>query len=58
MYKNKKQLVKPKGFLNWLKIKLIVIISALMLGMYNSLKDEDNSIFYCQYKTEQQDKKE
>lgn len=58
MYKNKKQLVKPKWFLNWLKIKLIVIISALMLGMSNSLKDEDNSIFYCQYKTEQQDKKE
>lgn len=29
-----------------------------MLGMSNSLKDEDNSIFYSQYKIEQQDKKE
>jgi hypothetical protein len=58
MYKNKKQLVKSKRFLNWLKIKSIVIISALMLGMSNSLKDEDNSIFYCQYKIEQKDKKE
>ena len=58
MYKNKKLLGKPKRILNWLKIKSIVIISALMLGMSNSLKYEDNSIFYSQYKIEQQDKKE
>mgnify|MGYP000748933680 CR=1 FL=1 len=58
MYKNKTSLGKPKQSLNWLKRKFLVIITAFMLGMSNSLKDEHKSVFGNQHTTEQRDKKE
>lgn len=60
MYKNKKstRLETSKRPLYWLKLKLMSIITALMLGMSNSLNDEDKSIFDNQYHIEQQDKRD
>ena len=60
MYKNNKttRLETSKHPLYWLKLKLMSIITALMLGMSNSLNDEDKSIFDNQYHIEQQDKRD
>jgi hypothetical protein len=60
MYKNKKntRLETSRRPLYWLKLKLLSIITALMLGMSNSLNDEDKSIFDNQYHIEQQDKRD
>ncbi|ARV13732.1 hypothetical protein BTO07_00620 [Polaribacter sp. SA4-12] len=60
MYKNKKttRLETSRRSLYWLKLKLMSIITALMLGMSNSLNDEDKSIFDNQYHIEQQDKRD
>lgn len=59
MYKNKKntRLVKSKHPIYWLKMKVLTIITAFMLGMSNSLHDENKSVFGSQYKIEQRDKK-
>ena len=60
MYKNKKntRLETSRRPLYWLKLKLLSIITALMLGISNSLNDEDKSIFDNQYHIEQQDKRD
>ncbi len=58
MYKNKKCLGKSKQILNWLKRKFLVIVTAFMLGISNSINDEDKSVFENQYTIEQQDKKD
>tara|TARA_R110002126_G_scaffold277560_3_gene423578 strand:- start:18171 stop:18338 length:168 start_codon:yes stop_codon:yes gene_type:complete len=54
---NKKSLGKPKQILNWLKRKLLIIITAFMLEMSNTLNDEDKSVFGNQYNIEQRDRK-
>lgn len=57
MNMNKKSLGKPKQILNWLKRKLLIIITAFMLEMSNTLNDEDKSVFGNQYNIEQRDRK-
>jgi hypothetical protein len=59
MYKQKKsiRLKKTKHPIYWIKRKLLLIITAFMLGMSNSLNDEDTSVFGSQYTIEQRDKK-
>lgn len=55
--KNKTDLRKSKHLLYWLKRKLLLIITAFMLGMSNSINEENKSVFGDKYKIEQQDKK-
>jgi len=56
--KNKKRLEKSKRPVLWLKRKLILIITAFMLGMSNGMDMEDRTITGNQIHTEQQDKKD
>ncbi|RMA64795.1 hypothetical protein [Ulvibacter antarcticus] len=56
--KNKTYLEKSKTFAYWIKRKLILIITAFMLGMSNSMYDEDKMINGDQYYTEQEQKKD
>ena len=58
MYKIIKYLGKPKQILNWLKIKSLTIITAFMLGVSNSINEEDKSLFGKQHTIEQRDKKD
>ena len=60
MYKKKKNtsLRNSKRSLNWLKRKILTIITAFMLGMSNSLNDEDKSVFGNDYRIEQRDKRD
>ncbi|MFH7015853.1 hypothetical protein [Flavobacterium sp. FlaQc-47] len=58
MYKhtNKTRLEQSKRPLYWLKRKLIVVITAFMLGMANGMNTEDQSIKGKQNYTEQHKK--
>jgi hypothetical protein len=58
MHKQKKstRLKKKKHPIYWLKRKLLLIITAFMLGMSNSINEEDKSIFGNEHTIEQQDK--
>lgn len=56
--KNKTCLKKVKQVLYWLKTKALIIITAFMLGVSNSINDENKSVFGNEVKTEQQDKKD
>jgi len=60
MYKQKKNthLEKYSRPIYWLKRKILIIITAFMLGISNSINEEDKSIFGNDIKIEQQDKKE
>jgi hypothetical protein len=60
MYKHKKKtnLEKSKHFVNWIKRKIILIITAVMIGMSNAMYDDDQMINGNQNHTEQQDKKD
>ncbi|MFH6961332.1 hypothetical protein ACHRVK_01945 [Flavobacterium plurextorum] len=60
MYKqNKKRLEQSKRpLLHWIKRKLLLIITAFMLGMSNGMNAEDRSINGSFVQTEQQDKKD
>ena len=60
MYKQKKKtnLEKSKHFVHWIKRKLILIITAFMIGMSNAMYDEDKMASGNQYHTEQKDKKD
>ncbi len=60
MYKqqNKKPLEKSKQILNWIKRKIILIITTVMLGMSNAIYDEDKTMNENQYRIEQKDKKD
>ena len=60
MYKqnNKPRLEKSKRLILWVKRKIIVIITALMLGMSNGMNNENNMLNGNRYNTEQQDKKD
>ena len=58
MYKNIKSIGILKQILNWLKIKSLTIITAFMLGVSNSINEEDKSLFGKQHTIEQRDKKD
>ena len=54
--KNKLHLEKSKHFFNWIKRKIILIITAFMLGMSNAMYHEDKIINGNQNYTEQEQK--
>lgn len=56
--KNKTHLEKSKQILNWIKRKIILIITVVMLGMSNAMYDEDKMINGNQNHTEQEHKKD
>lgn len=56
--KNKKRLEKSRRPVLWLKRKLMLIMTAFMLGMSNGMDMEDRTITGNQIHTEQQDKKD
>lgn len=58
MYNNKTRLEKSKRPLLWVKRKIILIITAFMVGMSNGLNQEDTMLNGNQHHTEQQDKKD
>lgn len=61
MYKqNKKSRLEQskRPLLHWIKRKLLLIITAFMLGMSNGMNAEDRSINGSFVQTEQQDKKD
>lgn len=60
MYKQNKQtsLEQSKQPLHWIKRKIILLITAFMLGMANGMNAEDRSINGSFVQTEQQDKKD
>jgi hypothetical protein len=60
MYKhnNKTRLVKSKRPFLWAKRKIMLIITALMIGMANGMHSEDNRTQGNQYHTEQHHKKD
>jgi len=55
-HKNKIRLEQSKRPLHWLKRKMLVIITAFMLGMANGMNVEDQSIKGKQNYTEQHKK--
>jgi hypothetical protein len=60
MYKhtNKSHLEKSKRPILWAKRKIMLIITAFMIGMSNGMNVGDNMIHGNQNQTEQQDKKD
>ena len=56
--KNKTRLEKSKPISLWLKRKLMLIMTAFMLGMSNGMDMEDRTMNGNQIHTEQQDKKD
>lgn len=56
--KNKTRLEKSIRPLYWIKTKLLLIIMAFMLGISNSINEEDKTVFDTQYQIEHQDKKD
>jgi hypothetical protein len=60
MYKqDKKTCLEPsKQPLLWLKRKLIIIITAFMVGLSNGMNEGDKNRYSNQNNTEQQDKKD
>ena len=58
MYKHKTRLEQSKPLTYWLKRKIMLIITAFMLGMSNGMNAEDRTLSGNYIKTEQQDKKD
>ena len=60
MYKhnNKTRLGKSKQPTHWLKRKMMLIITAFMIGMSNGMNTGENMILKNQNHTEQQHKKD
>jgi len=60
MYKhnNKARLEKSKSLTLWLKRKIMLVMTAFMLGMSNGMNSEDRTINGNHIQTEQQDKKD
>ncbi len=56
--KNKTNLEKSKHIGHWIKRKLILIITAFMIGMSNAMYDEEKMINRNQNYTEQEQKKD
>ena len=57
-HKNKTRLEQSKRPLHWIKRKMLLIITAFMLGMANGMYAEDRSVNGSFVQTEQQDKKD
>jgi hypothetical protein len=57
-HKNKTRLEESKRPILWIKRKMILIITALMLGMSNGMNAENKMISGNQNHTEQQHKKD
>jgi len=57
-HKNKTRLEKSKRPLLWVKRKIILIITAFMLGMANGMNAEDKMVNGNQNHIEQQHKKD
>lgn len=59
MYKQKKKghLEKSKYFGHWIKRKLILIVTAFMIGISNAMYDKDEMIKGNQNHPEQKDKR-
>jgi hypothetical protein len=57
-HKNKTRLERSKRPLLWIKRKLLLIMTAFMLGMANGMNAEDRTLNGSFVQTEQQDKKE
>ena len=57
-HKNKISLERSKQLLLWLKRKILLIITAFMLGMANGMNAEEQSGGGAFVPTEQQDKKD
>ena len=57
-HKNKTRLEQSKRPLHWIKRKMLLIITAFMLGMANGMNAEDRSVNGSFVQTEQQDKKD
>jgi hypothetical protein len=55
MYKNKTHLEKSKNPIYWLRKKMLQIITAFMLGLSNSINEEDKTMFDNQYQIEHHD---
>lgn len=55
--KNKSNLEKFKSIGGWIKRRLILIIAAFMIGMSNTMYNEDKVTNKNQYQIEQKDKK-
>ena len=60
MYKqnNKTRLEKSRPITHWIKRKIMIVITAFMLGMSNGMNAEDRTINGNNVQTEQQDKKD
>jgi hypothetical protein len=60
MYKKKNNTCfrDSKRLIYWLKKKALTIVTAFMLGISNSINNENKSIFGSQYQIEHQDKKD
>lgn len=56
--KNNTHLEKSKPIVHWIKRKIILIITAFMLGMSNAMYHEDKIINENQNHTEQKQKKD
>ena len=56
--KNSRLEQSKRPLLHWIKRKLLLIITAFMLGMANGMNAEDRSINGSFVQTEQQDKKD
>lgn len=56
--KTKIRIRKSARPLYWVKKRMLTIITAFMLGLSNSLNDEDKSVFDNHYRIEQQDEKD
>lgn len=55
-HKNKKRLEQSRRLLHWIKRKLLLIITAFMLGMSNGMNVHDEAIKGNQTYTEQHKK--
>ena len=57
-HKNKSRLEKSKRPILWAKRKIILMLTAFMIGMSNGMNVGDESALRKQHHTEQQDKKD
>ncbi len=56
--KNKTQLEKSNRIIHWIKRKIILISTAFMLGISNTMYDEDKTMNGNQHHIEQKDKRD
>ena len=56
--KNKTRLEKFNHIIHWIRRKILLIVTAFMLGMSNAMYDEDKTMNGNQHNTEQEDKRD